>query len=64
MFNSEVLLDFDDLMMVFVEVYKVLIVFIGVVGEFEEIFKVYYGIIFFKVICEYVFCSYVVEECK
>ena len=62
--SNEVPLDLDDLMMVLAGAYKVPIALIGIVGEFEEIFKARYGTTLSKVSREHAFCSHVVEERK
>lgn len=62
--NNEVPLDLDDLMVVLAGAYKVPIALIGIVGEFEEIFKARYGTTLSKVSWEHAFCSHVVKERK
>ena len=62
MLNNEVPLDLNDLMVVLAAAYKVPIALIGIVGEFEEVFKARYGTSLSKVSREHAFCSHVVQE--
>ncbi len=62
MLNNEVPLDLNDLMVVLAAAYKVPISLIGIVGEFEEVFKARYGTSLSKVSREHAFCSHVVQE--
>lgn len=62
MLNNEVPLDLNDLMVVLAAAYKVPIALIGIVGEFEEVFKARYGTSLSKVSREHAFCCHVVQE--
>ncbi|WP_334019501.1 sensor domain-containing diguanylate cyclase [Alteromonas sp. S015] len=62
--NNEVPLDLNDLMVLLAGAYKMPIALIGIVGEFDEVFKARFGTSLNKVSREHGFCGHVVQERK